>query len=150
MTAGPKPCRRFGLYLAYIRLALSIAEHRGLRRAAQVIGISDPTLRYRLRALDDVLTFALFHHSSEGIEPTPPGLAYIEQPQEALRVLDFAVANASATSKGVAERMTRGIYTSLSTGRRRDTFRLGSVSVAKSARVEPALERFGYRGIVSA
>lgn len=120
MMAGKKPSRRLGLDLASIRLALSIAEHRSLRRAAKVIGISESALSHRLRALEDVLTIALFHRSSEGVEPTQAGLAFFEQAREALRVLDLAVANAGATSRGVAGRLTLGLYTSLSTGRLRD------------------------------
>ncbi len=120
MTAGFKPSRRLGLDLASIRLALSIAEHRSLRRAAKVIGISESALSHRLRALEDALTVALFHRSSEGVEPTQAGLAFFEQAREALRVLDLAVANAGATSRGVAGRLTLGLYTSLSTGRLRD------------------------------
>ncbi|WP_091738396.1 LysR family transcriptional regulator [Phenylobacterium immobile] len=120
MTAGFKPSRRLGLDLASIRLALSIAEHRSLRRAARVIGISESALSHRLRALEDVLAVALFHRSSEGVEPTQAGLVFFEQARDALRVLDLAVANAGATSRGVAGRLTLGLYTSLSTGRLRD------------------------------
>jgi DNA-binding transcriptional LysR family regulator len=120
MTAGVKPSRRLGLDLASIRLALSIAEHRSLRRAASVIGISESALSHRLRTLEDVLTVSLFHRSSEGVEPTQAGLIFFDQAREALRVLDLAVANAGAISRGVAGRLTLGLYTSLSTGRLRD------------------------------
>lgn len=119
MRAGVKPSRRLGLDLASVRLALAIAEHRSLRRTAMALGMSEAALSHRLRALEEALTVSLFHRSSIGVEPTRAGLAFFEEAREALRVLDLAVANAGATSRGVAGRLTLGLTTSLSAGRLR-------------------------------
>jgi DNA-binding transcriptional LysR family regulator len=119
LTAGVKPSRRLGLDLTSVRLALMIAEHRSLRRTAAAVGMSEPALSHRLRALEEALTVSLFHRSSVGVEPTRAGLAFFEAAREALRVLDLAVANAGATSRGVAGRLTLGLTTSLSAGRLR-------------------------------
>lgn len=119
MGAGVKPSRRLGLDLASVRLAIAIAEHRSLRRTALAIGMSEAALSHRLRSLEDALTVSLFHRSSIGVEPTRAGAAFFEEAREALRVLDMAVANAAATSRGVAGRLTLGLTTSLSTGRLR-------------------------------
>ncbi|WP_125901417.1 hypothetical protein [Brevundimonas diminuta] len=43
--------------------------------------------------------------------------AVFEEAREALRVLDMAVANAAATSRGVVGRLTLGLTAFLSTGR---------------------------------
>lgn len=117
MRAGVKPSRRLGLDLASVRLALMIAEHRSLRRTAAAVGMSEAALSHRLRALEDVLTISLFHRSSVGVEPTLAGLAFFEEARKALNVLDLAVANAGAISRGAAGRLTLGLTTSLSAGR---------------------------------
>lgn len=83
--------------------------------------MSESALSHRLRSLEDALTIALFHRSSEGVEPTNAGRNFFEHAREALRVLDLAMANASATSLGLSGRMTLGLYTSLSTGRLRES-----------------------------
>lgn len=119
MRAGVKPSRRLGLDLASVRLVLAIAEHRSLRRTATAIGMSEAALSHRLRALEDALTVSLFHRSSIGVEPTKAGAAFFEEAREALRVLDLAVINAAATSRGTAGKLTLGLTTSLSAGRLR-------------------------------
>jgi DNA-binding transcriptional LysR family regulator len=117
MGAGAKPSRRLGLDLASVRLALMIAERRSLRRTAMAVGMSEAALSHRLRALEDVLTVSLFHRSSVGVEPTLAGLAFFEEARKALDLLDLAVANAGAISRGAAGRLTLGLTTSLSAGR---------------------------------
>lgn len=119
MRAGVKPSRRLGLDLASVRLVLAIAEHRSLRRTATAVGMSEAALSHRLRALEDALTVSLFHRSSIGVEPTKAGAAFFEEAREALRVLDLAVINAAATSRGTAGKLTLGLTTSLSAGRLR-------------------------------
>jgi DNA-binding transcriptional LysR family regulator len=108
-----------GLDLNSIRLALNISDHRSLRRAAKSVGISESSISHRLRSLEDVLTVALFHRSSEGVEPTNAGKEFFARSREALRILDLAVADAASTSRGMAGRLTVGLYTSLSDGRLR-------------------------------
>lgn len=95
--------------------------------------MSESALSHRLRSLEDALTIALFHRSSEGVEPTNAGLAFFGHAREALRMLDLAMANASATSLGTSGRFTLGLYTSLSKGRLRD-------SLSEFARKHPDIE----------
>jgi DNA-binding transcriptional LysR family regulator len=120
MNSKSRPKRRLGLDLASIRLALTIAEHRSLRRAALGVGLSESALSHRLRALEEALTVSLFHRSSEGVEPTQAGLVFFRQARQALHIIDLAVANAAATSVGKAGRLTLGLYTSLASGQLRD------------------------------
>jgi len=115
-----RPKRRLGLDLASIRLALTITEHRSLRRAALGVGLSESALSHRLRTLEEALTVSLFHRSSEGVEPTQAGLMFFKQARQALHIIDLAVANAAATSVGKAGRLTLGLYTSLASGQLRD------------------------------
>lgn len=111
---------RVRLDLFSLRLALTIADHRSLRRAAKAVGLSESSLSHRLRSLEDGLTLGLFHRSSEGVTPTNAGRQFFARSREALRILDLAIAEAAESSRGMAGKVAIGLYTSLSTGRLRD------------------------------
>ena len=81
--------------------------------------MSESSVSYRLRSLEDTLTVALFHRSSEGVEPTNAGREFFARSREALRILDLAMADAALNSRGMAGRLTVGLYTSISTGKLR-------------------------------
>ena len=81
--------------------------------------MSESSVSIRLRSLEDTLTVALFHRSSEGVEPTNAGSKFFARSREALRILDLAMADAAAGGRGVTGRLTIGLYTSLSMGKLR-------------------------------
>ena len=123
MASSAKPLRANGLDLTSVRLALSIVDHRSLRRTAKAVGMSESSVSHRLRSLEDTLTVALFHRSSEGVEPTNAGREFFARSREALRILDLAMADAASSSIGMAGRLKIGLYTSLSVGKLRDAIR---------------------------
>ena len=59
MNSHRKSLMRAGPDLASIRLALTIADHRSLRRTAKATGLSESSVSHRLRSLEDTLTVAL-------------------------------------------------------------------------------------------
>ena len=85
--------------------------------------MSESSVSHRLRSLEDALTVALFHRSSEGVQPTNAGREFFARSREALRILDLAMADAAATSRGMVGRLKIGLYTSLSDGKLRDAIR---------------------------
>ena len=85
--------------------------------------MSESSVSHRLRSLEDTLTVALFHRSSEGVEPTNAGREFFARSREALRILDLAMADAASSSLGMAGRLKIGLYTSLSRGKLRDAIR---------------------------
>jgi len=85
--------------------------------------MSESSLSHRLRSLEDTLTVALFHRSSEGVEPTNAGQEFFARSREALRIFDLAMADAAASGRGAAGRFKIGLYTSLSDGKLRDAIR---------------------------
>ena len=109
--------------LASVRLALSVADHRSLRRTAKALGMSESSVSHRLRSLEDTLTVALFHRSSEGVEPTNAGRQFFARSREALRLLDLAMTDAALSSRGMAGQLKIGLYTSLSIGKLGDAIR---------------------------
>ncbi len=133
VTHPPSLPRRLGLDLQSIQVVLAIAEHRSLRRAAISIGLSESSLSYRLRSLEDALTVSLFHRSTEGVEPTNAGLVFFAQARAALNILEMATADAAAASRGESGQLTIGLYTSLSSGRLRQ-------AIAEFGDSHPAVE----------
>ena len=85
--------------------------------------MSESSVSHRLRSLEDTLTVALFHRSSEGVEPTNAGRDFFARSREALRIFDLAMADAASSSLGMAGRLKIGLYTSLSLGNLRDAIR---------------------------
>lgn len=81
--------------------------------------MSESSVSHRLRSLEDTLTVALFHRSSEGVEPTNAGLEFFARSREALRILDLAMVDAAVSGRGMAGRLKIGLYTSLSSGKLR-------------------------------
>lgn len=82
--------------------------------------MSESTVSNRLRSLEDTLTVSLFQRSSEGVVPTNAGVEFFTQAREALRILDLAITEAAAASRGSAGHLTIGVFTSLSIGKLRD------------------------------
>ena len=82
--------------------------------------MSESSVSHRLRSLEDTLTVALFHRSSEGVEPTNAGIEFFARSREALRILDLAMADAASSGRGMAGRLKIGLYTSLSSGKLRN------------------------------
>ncbi|MEQ7155134.1 LysR family transcriptional regulator [Brevundimonas aurifodinae] len=111
------------LDLLSVRLALAIVEHRGLRRAALSIGMSEAAASQRLRSLEDTLTVSLFSRTTRGLRPTDAGLHFFRQARDGLRIFDSACWHASRASKGRTGKVTVGLYTSLSAGRLREALR---------------------------
>ena len=85
--------------------------------------MSESSVSHWLRSLEDTLTVALFHRSSEGVEPTNAGRQFFARSREALRLLDLAMTDAALSSCGKAGQLKIGLYTSLSTGKLRDAVR---------------------------
>ena len=116
--------RRTGLDHVAIRLALAAAEHRSLRRAAHAMGVGEPALSHRIRALEDALTVSLFHRSPQGVQPTHAGEAFFETAREALSRLDQAAANAAAASLGAHGHLTLALAAPLAGARLREALAL--------------------------
>src|SRR4051812_27353874 len=82
--------------LSYV---VAIADHGGFGRAADALGIAQPSLSQAIRALEAELGVELFVRAPAGVRATPAGEAILEPARLALR----AAANAEAAVAAVAE-----------------------------------------------
>jgi len=76
------------LHMRHLRLALALAEHRSLRRAAAQMALSQPAVTKALRELESVVGTLLFTRHARGIEPTVFGEALIRYARVVLADLD--------------------------------------------------------------
>ena len=71
----------------HLRLVIAVNRHGSLRRAAEALGLTQPTLSKTLARLEDELGVTLFDRSATGARATPIGLYIAER---AARMIDDA------------------------------------------------------------
>lgn len=76
--------------LTPLRYTLAIAEVGHMTRAAQALGVTQPTLSAMLKKLEAELGAPLFDRTGRGVEPTEAGRAFLEQAALAVRAADRA------------------------------------------------------------
>jgi len=68
-----------------LRAFLRIVETGSISRAAQSLGIAQPSLSQQLLRLEDELGVTLFRRTARGVTPTDAGRLYVEHARELLR-----------------------------------------------------------------
>ena len=85
--------------LRQLEYALGIAEHGSLAKAAQNLGIAQPTLSASLQKLEEQLGLQLFiRHHAQGVTPSPQGLRLLNEARNLIdHGLDFERASTDAS-----------------------------------------------------
>ena len=63
--------------LRLLQLAIALDQHRNFGRAAEAMGITQPTLSRGIAALESTLNTRLFDRTNRRVEPTPAGLVVL-------------------------------------------------------------------------
>ena len=74
--------------LREIRGALAVARHLSFRRAAEAIGVSQPTLSAMVAGLEVELGLPLFYRTTRSVQPTEAGQAFLVTAERILGELD--------------------------------------------------------------
>ncbi|MCA9514750.1 MAG: LysR family transcriptional regulator [Myxococcales bacterium] len=101
--------------LNHLRYFYEVARAGNMRRAAMLVGISQPALSKQIQALEDSIGLQLFYRSSKGLKPTPDGetvFSHCERVFGHLRDLEEAI---ELMRSGSAGRVTIGAIYSIST-----------------------------------
>jgi DNA-binding transcriptional LysR family regulator len=104
-----------------LKWAITAAQHRSLRQAAQTLGIRQSTLSRRLAELEQRLGAVLFERTTGGTHPTAAGIEFIESSRRILDDIDSAVHRLNTRNRGESGRLTIGVYASLAAGNMRAT-----------------------------
>lgn len=78
-----------------LRLLCTVVETRSVSRAADALGITQPTASYLLARLRETLRDPLFLKSRDGMTPTPKTLALYRELRRGLDIIDAAFAPAT-------------------------------------------------------
>ncbi len=73
--------------LRAIQYALAVAKHRGFRRAAEALFLTQPTLTRAIQDLEETLGTRLFDRGHRQVEPTPLGKIFLSRAEEVLRAV---------------------------------------------------------------
>lgn len=104
------------LDLRYLRYALLVAEQGSLRRAAEILNLSQSTVSRRLQILERRLGVALFERTRNGTKPTIAGDRFLRDAEVGARHLEQAVSSISLAKQGVVGELRIGFMASLATG----------------------------------
>lgn len=89
---------------------LAVAEHLSFHRAARSLGISQPSVSARVKALEEELGVLLFERSTRGVRLTEAGRLFVERVSVGVDQLDHAVKTAGMAASGECGRLRIGIH----------------------------------------
>lgn len=104
-----------------IRWAVTAAQHRSLRQAAEALNVRQSTLSRRLKDLEFRFGADLFERTNGGTKPTIAGKEFLETARRLIEEADAALTRLKARCRGESGLLTLGLYAALSTGNLRAT-----------------------------
>ncbi|WP_340003900.1 LysR family transcriptional regulator [Paenibacillus sp. FSL K6-0276] len=76
--------------LEWYRIFWQTARHRNLTKAAGELHITQPSVSYAIKQMEEALGLKLFHRLSKGVELTEEGRALFEYVEQSFSMLDYA------------------------------------------------------------
>ena len=76
--------------LEWYRIFMHTARHRNLSKAAAELHITQPSVSYAIKQMEEALGLKLFHRLSKGVELTEEGQALFEYVEQSFTMLDSA------------------------------------------------------------
>ncbi len=88
------------LEVRHLRYVVQVADDGSLSRAAQRLGVTQPTLSQQVLKVERELGFSLFDRHPRGASPTPAGAAFLSDARTAIGAFDDAVERATRRARG--------------------------------------------------
>src|SRR5438046_80191 len=95
--------------LRHLRYFVVVAEEGHITRAAERLGMQQPPLSQRIKAIERELDVQLFHRKPRGVELTEAGHAFLVDDRAILSHLDRALETTRRTGRGEQGRLSVGI-----------------------------------------
>mgnify|MGYP000992435342 CR=1 FL=1 len=86
--------------MASLIQALAVAEYLNFRHAANALGVSQPSVSARIKALEEDLGVLLFERNTRGVRLTEAGRHFVASVSTGIDQLDHAVKTAGALAHG--------------------------------------------------
>jgi len=96
--------------LASLIQMLAVAEYLSFHRAANALGVSQPSVSARIRTLEEDLGVRLFERNTRGVRLTEAGRLFVERVSIGVDQLDYAVKTAGMSAAGECGRLRIGIH----------------------------------------
>jgi DNA-binding transcriptional LysR family regulator len=95
--------------LRHLRYFIAVAEEGHITRAAERLGMQQPPLSQRIKAIERELDVQLFHRKARGVELTDAGRAFLDNARMVLAQLDHTFETTRRTARGQEGRISIGI-----------------------------------------
>ena len=99
--------------LRHLRYFLAVATANSFTRAAEELGISQPTLSHQVRQLEDIAGTSLFDRLGKKVRLTPAGHDLVVHARNALRAADAAVQSFADRAELLGGKLTIASFPSL-------------------------------------
>ena len=86
--------------LRQLRYVVAVADHRHFRRAAQALGMTQPSLSRQVGALERELGTVLFERTARGVVPTAAGEVYTAHARRVLEQVEAGATEARRAARG--------------------------------------------------
>ena len=96
-----------------LTIFVAAAETQNFRSAAELLGIAPPAVSQRIKQLEDMLGFPVFHRIHRGVELTPAGRAMLSEARDVLARTEHAIETAKSIRRGEVGELKIGFGTSV-------------------------------------
>src|SRR5436189_2676431 len=86
--------------LRHLRYFIVVAEEGHITRAAERLGMQQPPLSQRIKAMERELDVRLLHRKARGVELTDAGRAFLDNARAVLAQLDHTFETTRRTARG--------------------------------------------------
>ncbi len=102
--------------LRHLRYFMAVADHGGMRRAADALGVLHGTLSHRLRDLEEEVGVALFFRSNKGVKLTKAGQDFLRRIRRVFNEMQEAFDQVYAEGDVETGEVSIGLFSSLASG----------------------------------
>jgi DNA-binding transcriptional LysR family regulator len=95
--------------LWHLKYFIAVAEKGHITRAAERLGMQQPPLSQRIKAIEREVDARLFHRRARGVELTDAGRAFLNNARAVLAQLDHTLETTRRTARGEEGRISIGI-----------------------------------------
>src|SRR6185312_14391465 len=95
--------------LRHLRYFIAVAEEGHITRAAERLGMQQPPLSQRIKAIERELDVQLLHRKARGVELTDAGRAFLNNARAVLAQFDHTFETTRRTARGEEGQICVGI-----------------------------------------